>query len=169
MLDLDTILSSFTAQGLQGKQRACSEAGASRQSAVTSAVLLPAPSGAPRAARQSRQCTSGQTGHFSPCLALYSKISRQFNCCLYLVISKISIQSSKCFAALNETAPLSALPEGCRGWLSPFSRGHKVSRGHGRHRCNGMLPVVLETFSPQNLETQYNSFEVLKKHRPVRV
>lgn len=139
MLDLDTILSSGSARKAKSLLRGWSQ----QAERGHLHVLLPAPSRAPSAARQSRQCTSGQTGHFSPCLALYSKISRQFNCCLYLVISKISIQSSKCFAALNETAPLSALPEGCRGWLSPFSREHKVSRGRGRHwRTNrGCFPL----------------------------
>lgn len=59
---------------------------------------------------QYRQCIS--VLHSPPCLALNSEIPGQFRCYLYPDISKIAIQSSKNFAALNEASPASVLPEG---------------------------------------------------------
>lgn len=138
MLDLDTILSSFPAQSLQGKPRDCSVVrlrAAQVTSSHSAAVSEPPPRG--HSEQLFSPHRSAQTVHFCPsfppCLALNSKIPGQFRCYLYPKISKIGIQFSKHFAALNEAFPASTVPEGWQR-LSPVSKNrHREQRPAGGH------------------------------------
>lgn len=139
MLDLDTILSSFPAQSLQGKLRDLSVVRACRQESSTGHLLLqpcdePPPRGCSewlfpyRSVQAVHFCPS-----FPPCPALNSKIPGQFRCYLYPLISKTGIQFSKRFAVLNEAPPASALPEGWQGLSLVSSDGHSKHRSMGGH------------------------------------